>query len=80
MAIAIFKRRNAADARFRPRPTGLSGWPALEGATTAAQPAAEATYAAQRDNRIRKKPKCRDKYGFLASMRQTRFPGFRVSR
>ena len=28
MAVVLFKRRNAADVRFRPRPTGLSGWPA----------------------------------------------------
>ena len=28
MAVALFKRRNAADVRFRPRPEGLSGWPA----------------------------------------------------
>ena len=29
MAVALFKRRNAADVRFSPRPKGLSGWPAL---------------------------------------------------
>jgi hypothetical protein len=42
----------------------------------AAKPAAEGTSAAQCDNRIRKNPKCRDKYRFLALMRQNRFSWF----